>query len=184
MNIETYTTKHLQLKKLTPDIFADIFTNFNDDALALFLNLKTREAIAKERERYTKGVYSPYKNLVWFHLIETATNEIIGSCGFHTWYKDHSRAEIGYNIIEDANKQKGLMSEAVAFVLDYGFNTMQLNRVEAFVGPNNIPSLKIMSKFGFEKEGYCREHYCFDGVIDDSVLFALFKKNYLIANCR
>ena len=53
-----------------------------------FLEFKRRqeETIAKEKERFTKGAYSQHKNLVWFQLIEIATNEIIGSCGFHLWY--------------------------------------------------------------------------------------------------
>ncbi len=179
LNIETFFTERLQLRKLTSEIFAEIFANYTDEELAAFLNLKTPEAIINERERFGRGVYSLHRNIVGFQLIDKVTHEIIGSCGFHMWYKDHSRAEIGYYIMDDANKQKGLMSEAVAFVLDYGFSNMKLNRVEAFVGPANIPSLKIMSKFGFEKEGYCKEHYFVNGALDDSVLFALLKKNYL-----
>lgn len=178
MQIETFTTKRLLLKLHTPQVFETVFTTLCDDEINSFLGLENDEELAKEKQRFSDGAYAQFKNLRWFQLCDIDTKEVLGSCGFHIWYKQHNRAEIGYNLRRDTDKQKGLMSEAVAFVLDYGFTTMQLNRVEAFVGPDNIPSLKIMSKFGFEKEGYCKEHYCFNGVLDDSVLFALLKKNY------
>lgn len=178
MQIETFTTERLVLKLHTPQVFEKVFTTSCDDEIKSFLGLENDEELAKEKQRFLDGAYAQFKNLRWFQLCDINTNGVLGSCGFHTWYKQHSRAEIGYNLRRDNDKQKGLMTEAVAFVLNYGFNTMQLNRIEAFVGPDNIPSLKIMAKFGFEKEGYCKEHYCFNGVLDDSVLFALLRKNY------
>lgn len=176
--METFTTERLLLKLHTPQVFDTVFTTLSDGEIKSFLALSSEEELAKEKQRFADGAYAQFKNLRWFQLCDRITNEVLGSCGFHIWYKQHSRAEIGYNLKRDSDKQKGLMSEAVAFILDYGFSTMQLNRVEAFVGPDNIPSLKIMAKFGFEKEGYCKEHYCFNGVLDDSVLFALLRKNY------
>jgi hypothetical protein len=43
-------------------------------------------------------------------------------------------------------KRKGLMTEAVSSIIDYGFNKLNLHRIEALVGSNNIPSLKNHGK--------------------------------------
>lgn len=58
----------------------------------------------------------------------------IGWCGYHTWYIDHRRAEIGYAIRSDEYKAQGIMTEVMNAVLRYGFEVMNLHRIEAFIG--------------------------------------------------
>ncbi len=105
-------------------------------------------------------------------------NETIGRCGFHNWYKDHHKAELGYALSKDDYKQKGYMSEAVRKIIEYGFSTMNLNRIEACVGPENKASLSVIKKNNFTKEGYLRKHYIRDGEIQDSIIFSLLKEEY------
>jgi ribosomal-protein-alanine N-acetyltransferase len=68
--------------------------------------------------------------------------------------------KLGYDIIDNSWKEKGIMTEALQAIIPYGFDQLQLNRIEAFIGPNNTPSLKLMHKFGFQQEGLLRAHYC------------------------
>ena len=60
---------------------------------------------------------------------------------------------------DDNYKQKGLMSEAVEAIIDYGFNALRLHRIEAFIGPDNVASLRLIKKMHFVQEGILREHY-------------------------
>ena len=46
-------------------------------------------------------------------------------------------------LFDDNNKNKGIMSEAIISIVNYGFNNMNLERIEAFVDPNNAPSINI-----------------------------------------
>ena len=71
------------------------------------------------------------------------------------------------------------MTEALTPIIAYGFSEMQLHRIEAFVGPNNSPSLNLMRKFGFTQEGQLRQHYLKDGKFEDSVVFSLLLEEYL-----
>ncbi|HNA65910.1 MAG TPA: GNAT family protein, partial [Saprospiraceae bacterium] len=91
---------------------------------------------------------------------------------------EHQRAELGYVMTDQSFRNKGFMSEAVEAVLNYGFNVLRLNRIEALVGRNNIPSLKIMRKFGFVQEGCMRRHYNVDGVFEDSLVFSILEEEY------
>lgn len=68
------------------------------------------------------------------------------------------------------------MSRIVPVVIDYGYTQMKLHRIEAFVEPSNTQSIRLLEKFQFEKEGYCKEHYYYEGKYDDSVMYALIKK--------
>jgi ribosomal-protein-alanine N-acetyltransferase len=47
---------------------------------------------------------------------------------------------------------------------------MHLHRIEAFIESLHLPSIKLAVKFGITKEGQMREHFCRDGVFEDSVV--------------
>jgi ribosomal-protein-alanine N-acetyltransferase len=111
-------------------------------------------------------------------MIDKATSKPVGKCGFHSWYPDHRRAEIGYGFTDENYKGKGLMTEALKEMIKYGFEKMELNRVEAFVGPNNPASLKLIRSLGFTEEGQLREHYYKHPRLEDSICFSLLKKEY------
>jgi ribosomal-protein-alanine N-acetyltransferase len=70
------------------------------------------------------------------------------------------------------------MTEAVKPILQYGFEQMNLNRIEACTGPENVASIKILQKFGFKQEGYLRQHYYGKDQIYDSLIFSLLKAEY------
>jgi len=106
------------------------------------------------------------------------TKEIIGWCGFHTWYTDHNRAEIGYGLFDDNYKGQGLMSEVIALIVNYGFRNMGLVRIEAFVDTTNIPSIKLLKRMNFKKEGLLKHHYFHNNRMEDSIVFALLKSEH------
>ena len=71
------------------------------------------------------------------------------------------------------------MTEAVSSIIDYGFTKLKLHRIEALVGSNNIPSLKIIEKNRFIKEGLLRQHYYIADKYEDSVLFSKLYNEYI-----
>jgi len=70
------------------------------------------------------------------------------------------------------------MTEALEAVLEYGFENMKLNRVEALIAEYNIPSLKLLQRFNFQKEGVLRAHYYVDGIAEDSSMYALLSEDW------
>ncbi|WP_333599874.1 GNAT family N-acetyltransferase [Flavobacterium sp.] len=176
---EILTTDRLLLRKLSPEVFQYIYEKYSDAELLTFLGLTDENALAVEKEKFRKGLSTFNKSFLYFQLLDKSTNKIIGWCGYHTWYLDHNRAEIGYGLFDDNYKQKGLMSEAVKAILEYGFGSMKLHRVEAFIGTENQASLNLVAKFGFTKEGQLREHYHKNNIMEDSVVFGLLKQEYL-----
>jgi len=92
---------------------------------------------------------------------------------------EHKRAEIGYVMEEESFKKQGLMSEAVSVIIDYGFNKMNLNRIEALVGIDNVASLRLMEKYNFIKEGILRQHLHISDKYEDSVLYSKLYNEYI-----
>lgn len=178
MKLNDLETERLSLRKLTPEVYKTLFTSFSDGEIMDFLGLKSVGELNNEKEKFHKGLSTYNRSFVWFLLFHKEAKEIIGSCGFHTWYTDHNRAEIGYSLKNDLYKNQGLMKEAIDPAINYGFEVMKLYRIEAFVAPDNTPSLKLMEYFGFTKEGHLREHYLKNNVMEDSVVFSLLKSEY------
>lgn len=178
MEFETYQTSRLQLRKFTPEVYHLLFSNYSAPEIIKMMGLDSEEQYQKLRQKCEGGLASYNRSLVTFQLINRNSNTVIGACGFHNWYPEHRRAELGYHLDKDEFKQQGFMKEAIAFVLKYGFETMALHRIEALVSPTNVPSLKLVKHFGFREEGLLQEHYFINGKFDDSLIFGLLRKNY------
>jgi|GEM_PF-423199 len=175
---EFIETERLLLRKLTPEKYRQIYRRLSDADIMNLLGLADEKALYREKEKYESGLSTYNRSFVNFQILDKESKQLLGACGFHTWYTEHARAEIGYALHSEESKAKGIMSEAMKAVLHYGFEHMQLNRVEAFIGPANIPSLKLVAKFGFKEEGRLRGHYCKKGIIEDSVVFGLLREEY------
>lgn len=80
---------------------------------------------------------------------------LIGSCGLFRWNKSWHNCVIGYEIARDCHAQ-GYMREALVAVLDYGFNDMQLHRIQAETHPDNARSIGLAMRLGFQFEGMHR----------------------------
>lgn len=67
------------------------------------------------------------------------------------------------------------MSEAFGAILRYGFETMELHRIEVHVDPRNGPSLRLLERFGFVREGLLRESSLFRGTFQDDIVLSLLR---------
>ncbi len=178
MKFETIETERLVLKKLRAEDYNAIFRNFEKPQIMKLLDLRNEEEYIQEVLRFQKG-YSCFKrSIIFFQLIEKVSGQIIGSAGYHNWYSDHFRAELGYSLRDDKDKNKGYMTEAVRRILAFGFDELHLHRIEAYVSEDNVPSIKIMKNFGFHREGLLREHYFSNGIHEDSIVFSLLKSDW------
>jgi ribosomal-protein-alanine N-acetyltransferase len=169
-------TKRLFLRTRTRDQLKEIEQAPLVEQLEFF-GLDTEEELDDTWTRVNRGLSNHSIGFRLFDLIEKDTNKVIGNCGFHTWIHEHDRAELGYGLHDDY-KGKGFMSEALEAILQYGFEEMGLNRAEALISPKNTPSINLVTKFGFIKEGIIRNHYFIDNVYEDSISYSLLKSEY------
>lgn len=181
MQFELLETERLHLRKITPAVYAYVFEAYDEAGLQQFFGHANPEDVEKEGNRFRNGLTTFNKTFLLFHLLEKNTGRNIGSCGFHTWYTDHARAEIFYMLTDESLRNTGLMREAMETVVRYGFEVMQLNRIEAFISPNNVPSLQLVKGFHFRQEGHLRQHYFKNIVHEDSLVFGLLREEYTTA---
>lgn len=169
----TLETPRMILRGFNQDSYDSLFSSANDFDISNVLGLSTVEELELEKFRY-KGGYSTYNlTIQFFQLVDKKDNRVMGWCGYHSWAKQHRRAEIFYMLKRDEDKQKGLMTEAMQAVLEYGKTEMNLRRVEAFVATNNPASYKLVEKFGFKKEAEIQFRYQFGDEVDWDFMYSL-----------
>jgi ribosomal-protein-alanine N-acetyltransferase len=103
--------------------------------------------------------------------------KIVGIIGFYRTKHEHYRSEIGYMLLPEI-QGKGIATEAVRVIIEFGFNEMKLHSIEANIDPRNIASERVLQKNGFIKEAHILENEYYDGVFLDTVIYSLLKKNH------
>ena len=101
---EIICTEKLKLRLITPDVYRELFEICYDDEIIQYLGISIDD-LALEKERYKKGIETYRISFMQFQIL--LDNTIIGDCSFHTWFKMHNRAEIGYAIRSEEFKGKG-----------------------------------------------------------------------------
>ncbi len=72
---------------------------------------------------------------------------------------------------------KRRMTRAVAATVEFAFSKLRLHRVEAACIPDNAPSIALLERNSFQREGYAREYLKIDGAWRDNILFALVESD-------
>lgn len=178
MNEIQIETKRFYLKAITPKFITQVFKYQSKPEIISLLDLD-EAGFERYQDMFTNGMETFQLSFLYFFLIDKNSNQIIGECGFHTWNIKHRRAELFYSLKKDEHKQKGYMTEAVAEVIKYGFEQMNLHRIEALIADWNDASLRLIDKYGFVKEGVMREDYLHDGKHEDSICFSLLKTDWM-----
>jgi RimJ/RimL family protein N-acetyltransferase len=104
---------------------------------------------------------------------------LIGICTLFDWDRECRSAEVGYGLASNA-WGRGFMQEALVALLNYGFSELNLNRVKADIDPRNMASAKSLERIGFPKEGHLRESCVVNGVLTDSVLYGLLRREWKV----
>lgn len=104
-------------------------------------------------------------------------DDVIGMVGFNYWSRMDHRGSVGYDLAR-AYWGKGIIPEALRAVIDFGFDRMGLNRIEADCSIYNKNSIRVLEKLGFQFEGRQREQYYEQGEYHDLLLYGLLKREY------
>ena len=145
----------------------------NPDVM-LYIDRPRPESV-KESEVFVETInenFSKGMSLVWAITFKEDPEHLIGNLGY--WRTDlaNYRAELGYMLHPD-HWRKGILSEALRAVIDFGFNTVGFNSICANINPENDASRQLLLKHGFIKEAYFREDYYFEGKFLDSEIYGL-----------
>lgn len=99
---------------------------------------------------YIEKIYGFYDFGVWT-VVERESGQVIGRAGL-SYREGFEDPELGF-VIGVPWQRKGYAFEVCSAILDYGREELGFDKIQAFVEPENIPSLRLCGKLGFKKEG-------------------------------
>jgi ribosomal-protein-alanine N-acetyltransferase len=139
--------------------------------LDTFTHLDEAVGIVEQR---AKG-FETGRGIRW-GIAHKPSNYLIGSCGF-TWNKESNAAEVGYELASQFWR-RGIMSEALRAILNYGFEVKGMQFVTAEIMPDNIASRRLLEKLGFKSQGILRERGFCKGKHHDLEEFRLMRDQF------
>ncbi|MCE2473200.1 MAG: GNAT family N-acetyltransferase [Anaerolineae bacterium] len=111
-----------------------------------------------------------------FGIIDKSSQRFAGCMGIHP-APEHNRAEVGY-WIGLPFWGRGLATAALRLLLQFGFETLKLNRVEAGHFDYNPASGRVMQKAGMRREGLRRQYVLHHEEYKDLVWYAIVREDY------
>lgn len=171
-------TPRLLLRKLKLEDAADMFEYASDPGVARDVTWEPHRSIEDSRGFLDSVLqkYADRRTSEW-GLELKENGRLVGTCGFVWWKPEHGKAEFGYAL---ARKYwgLGLMTEAAAAVIAFGFEKMKLHRLEARCITTNFGSEKVMLKNGMKYEGLLRDVVYEKGGFKSLKLYSLLKDEY------
>lgn len=171
-------SERLCLRKIFLSDADDIFEYASVEKVTKYLSWNPHETINDTKQficivtqNYMDGTPSSWA------IYHKTDQKVIGTIGFVSYEADHKRGEIGFALSEKY-WNKGITSEALKMVLDIGFNTLGLIRIEARCYPENIASETVLKKKGFQYEGTLRSQVIVNNQPIDLKMFSLLKEEY------
>lgn len=133
--------------------------------------------MTKEKVDQTIAEYNEENNSIIFAIRaeEDKLTSFIGIAGYYDIIKDNQVATLFIGIGDKNQQGKGYGKKALEELLNYGFNTLNLHRIQLNVLSFNTPAIALYEKAGFIKEGTMKEFVLRDGKRYDLYMYAKLK---------
>ncbi len=179
-----YRTQRLILKILS-DIEADQVLQFYLDNQEVFEIYETDRPKYFYTKQFQKTLLNCEYNMIikqsairfWIYE-KNQMDKIIGTVSFQNIKRSfYQSCEIGYKF-DQRFWRKGYAKESVSKGIQIAFEDLGLHRIEAYVLPENISSIKLLESMGFQLEGIKKQNVKLHGVWKDHEMYALLSSDY------
>ncbi|MBL8164770.1 MAG: GNAT family N-acetyltransferase [Anaerolineae bacterium] len=173
-------TPRLLLRELLPSDAEAIFRIRGDHQVTQYNTGRPYESVEQASDLLDaiSAAYDDKAEVRWGITLKQSDGQVIGMCGYNYWQRVDQRASVGYDLARAAWGQ-GIMTEALRAVVWFGFERMELHRVEADAEARNTASLRVLEKVGFRREGVQRDYFYAGGAFHDLVLFGLLRHEFI-----
>ena len=174
------TTPRLSLRKLRPGDVKEIFFLRSDERVLTYLGKDpaASQDVALDFIHTINQLENSNDGITWGITLQEH-DELVGTICYWNITKQHYRAELGYALHPNLHG-KGYMQEALVEILQYGFGVMKLHSVEARVDPRNRPSIQLLERNHFTREGFFKEDFFYDGRFSDTAVYSLLRSQQTI----
>jgi ribosomal-protein-alanine N-acetyltransferase len=172
-------TERLFLREMTPKDVNALLMLFGNPEVVKFIGMQPIKNIEQANEwlKWMGGFFAAKDGLRWGITLQDADATFVGSAGLHRWNKEAQYAKIGCDI---AYKfwGNGYGQEAMREIIEFGWEQMKLNRIEAEIVSGNEGSVHVMEKLGFKREGLLRQRLLKGGKFYDVLIYSVLRSEY------
>lgn len=173
-NFTPIETDRLILRKVQASEIDNVFEFLSDEQMIKYTPLFTPAKSIDDAVKFTQNILDCYEKgePTYFGIIYKENNKLVGL--IHVEIESCFRASISY-LVNPKYWSKGIATEATKAIINFGFNTMGLQRIEATCDPRNIASSRVLEKCGMSYEGTLKSYFCVNGEFCDRKLYAIIK---------
>lgn len=169
------STERLTLRELRMNDDNEIFLLRSNDEVNKFLGRPKISSLQESRQfidKIGKGIEN--NESAYWAIAPAGSERLIGTICLWNFDRENYVGEIGYELMP-SYQEKGLMREAVAAVVGFGFNKLRLTRIDAFTHKDNRRSSMLLEKFHFARNA--REEGKLDrtGPDKDMIVYSLMR---------
>lgn len=166
----TLQTSRLTLRQFNLNDAGQVLFLRSDDQVNKFIKRQTPREI-QDAINFVKKIHQTYKRRENVNWVITLKNdpEMIGSICLWNFSVDRKTGEVGYDL-HPSFQNKGIMTEALLAVLNFGFYRLNLEKVLAFTHHENENSKNLLIKNGFKLQDEET-----DPDNDDNIIFSISK---------
>lgn len=176
----TLETERLKLRKITIDDVEDMYSYCSNEEVPKYASWNAHNSLAETKETIERVIYQwENKKLVHWGIEYKENRKLIGTIEFVTWDPQHKVAEIGYALSQDY-WGKGIATEAASEVIKFGFNNMNLVRIQARCYLENIGSARVMEKAKMSLEGVIRKGLFVKGKHQDLKMYSIISEEFYL----
>ena len=178
-NIPTITTERLTLRRMRPSDSEDMFEYARLPLVTEYLLWEPHKSFEQTRD-YLHYIQKSYRsgNFYDWAVVLNDEKKMIGTCGFTSLDFNHNVAEVGY-VLNPRYWGKGIATEAVMRVIDFGFMELNAHRIEAKYMLGNDASRRVMEKCGMTFEGVRRSSMFVKGKYRDIGICSVISDEYI-----
>ena len=172
----TLKGKNIYLRALEPEDLDFIYALENNESIWEVSNTQTpysRFLIRQYLENAHQDIYEAKQ--LRLAICHNETAETLGLIDIFDFDPKNNRAGVGLLIGSQANRSKGIGSEALELVINYSFQQLQVHQLYVNIGSDNEISLQLFTKFGFQKIGIKKDWNKVNNDYKDELLFQLIQ---------
>ncbi|GGJ63886.1 GNAT family N-acetyltransferase [Virgibacillus salexigens] len=171
-------TPRLKLRKITLADLPAMFAYTSLDGVTKYLPFDTHKRV-EDTKLFIDYVLDQYTNcrLAPWAIELQSTNTFLGTIEYVFWEQENNTAEIAF-VLSNHYWGRGIITEAAREVIRFGFEEMDLERVQARCFNANIASQRVLTKNGFQFEGTLRKRLFSKGKQQDIRVYSLLRQEY------
>lgn len=109
-------------------------------------------------------------------VFERGSDLLLGAVGINQIDRTHRRANLGY-WVRQSRQREGIAAAAVAMAARFGFDSLELVRIEILAMPDNLASRRTAEQVGARFEGIARQRLWHDGTACDAAIYGLTRSD-------